>query len=393
MRTFRSLHHRNYRLYFIGQLVSLIGSWTQTTTLMWIAHQKTSLAQWPAYLVAMQIGPTFFFGPLGGSLADRVSKRRLIFFTQACFLVTAGLLLGLYWCDQLSLMAMLLIMFMHGCVQAVDLPARLSFVPSLVPREDLVNAVALNSLLFNVARAIGPAIAGLLLKFGGPGWCFLVNGISYLAVLLALVMMTLPPKEEGQTVAKDQAGGFRMIFRERQLLTLVIVAGLAAIGGWPLLALLPSFASTVLLQGEDGYTTMLSCIGIGALLAALTAATFGSEDRRRRILIGGLVFVSIALAILAVTDHRLVAYGACVLFGYGMILFFATGQAVVQLSVTDQDRGKVMGVWAMILSAGVPMGNLVFGPTADAIGLTAVLFIQMGTIIIAAIVLTLGKIR
>lgn len=392
MRTFRSIRHRNYRLYFIGQLVSLIGSWTQTTALMWIAHQKTDTSQWPAFLVAVQIGPTFLFGTWGGALADHVPKRRLIFLTQTCFLIAATILLGLFYLDALTLWVMLGVMFFHGCVQAVDLPARLAFVPGLVPREDLINAVALNSLLFNAARAVGPAIAGFLLHLSGPGLCFMVNAISYLAVLLALWMMVLP-KEELVVPEKTPGGGFGVLHREKGLLALVLVAGLVAIGGWPLLALLPSFASKVLGRGEDGYSMLLSSVGAGALLAALTTATIGSETRRRRLLFVGLCLVAVALVGLATTWEQ---YGAIVwsmVFGFGMILFFATGQSAVQLSVGNQDRGKVMGVWAMMLSAGVPMGNLVFGPAADAFGLTAILISQAVIVSIAALIILIGRVR
>ncbi len=392
MRTFRSLRHRNYRLYFIGQLVSLIGSWTQMTTLMWLAHKRTDTAQWPAFLVAMQIGPTFLFGAFGGALADRVPKRRLIGVTQSGFLLAALALMGLYYADALSLWAMLGIMFFHGCVQAIDLPARLAFVPGLVPRENLVNAVALNSLLFNTARAVGPAIAGFLLQVAGPGLCFCVNAVSYLAVLLALAWMTLPPEEPVPAV-RTPGGGFGVLARDRRLLALVLVAGLAAVGGWPLLALLPSFASQVLGRAEDGYSMMLSAVGGGALLAALTAATYGSEVRRRRLLFGGLCLVALALTGMAAATEQWMALGACAVFGYGMILFFATGQSAVQLSVPNHDRGKVMGVWAMMLSAGVPMGNLVFGPAADAFGLTRVLLVQAATVTVAAAIILIWKVR
>ncbi len=370
----------------------MIGSWTQTTALMWIAHQKTGLAQWPAFLVAVQIGPTFLFGALGGSLADRVPKRRLIVATQSCFLTAAGILMALYYLDALTLWVMLAIMFFHGCVQAIDLPARLAFVPGLVPREDLINAVALNSLLFNAARAIGPAIAGFLLHVSGPGLCFLVNAISYLAVLFALRLMTLPPEEE-IVPAKTPGGGFGVLSREGRLLALVLVAGLVAIGGWPLLALLPSYAAKVLGRGEDGYSMLLSSVGAGALLAALTAATYGSETRRRRLLFAGLCLVAMALVGMAAASEQIGAMAACILFGYGMIMFFATGQSAVQLSVLNQDRGKVMGVWAMMLSAGVPMGNLVFGPAADAFGLTAVLLAQAGIVLLAASIILFGRVR
>jgi predicted MFS family arabinose efflux permease len=175
-------------------------------------------------------------------------------------------------------------------------------------------------------------------------------------------------------------------------LTLVLLAGLVASGGWPLLALLPSFSHRVLERGEGGYGTLLSAVGIGALSGALTAATFGSEIRRRLLLFGGLVMVSAALVGLFATTLLPLATACCVVFGFGMILFFAIGQAAVQLGTADADRGKVMGIWAMMLSAGVPLGNLVLGPAADVFGIKAVIAIQAGAISIAAAILLVKKV-
>jgi predicted MFS family arabinose efflux permease len=394
MRTFRSLRHRNYRLYFAGQLVSLIGSWTQITALMWLAHvQSDGESKWPAFLAAVQIGPTFLLGPWGGLIADRVSKRGLIIRTQAVFLSCAVALIVLHVTGSLSVWAMLAVMFVHGIVQAIDLPARLSFVPGLVERTDLANAVALNSLLFNVARALGPAVAAILLSLGptGPLWCFALNAVSYLAVIIALTGMRIPPNPDVPHAASPH-GGFRVLAHTPGLLTLVFLAGLVACGGWPLLALLPSFADRVLGHGEGGYGTLLSAVGIGALGGALVAATFANDVRRKVLLFGGLVVVSAALIGLFITTMLSVATACCVVFGFGMILFFATGQAAVQLGTADADRGKVMGIWAMMLSAGVPLGNLVLGPAADVFGIKNVIAVQAATIALTATLLLIRRV-
>ncbi len=361
------------------------------TALMWLAHERTGLAQWPAILAAVQIGPTFFLGPWGGMLADRWPRRQLIACTQSAFLLAALVLFGLYLSDSLSIEAMLAVMFVHGVIQALDIPARLAFIPGLVGRNDLANAVALNSLLFNVARAIGPAIAGVLLATGGAEWCFAFNTFSYFAVLLALFLMRLPPAELS-TSARTPGGGFRVLARQPGMLTLVLLAGLVAIGGWPLLPLLPAYAAKVLDLREGGYGTLLSAVGIGALLAALTAATIGGDVRRKVLLGGGLVLVCLALIGLSATRVPWVATGCCGLFGFGMILFFATGQTAIQLGTADADRGKVMGVWAMMLSAGVPLGNLVFGPAADAFDVPTVLACQAAAIALAAGVLAIRRV-
>jgi predicted MFS family arabinose efflux permease len=177
------------------------------------------------------------------------------------------------------------------------------------------------------------------------------------------------------------------------LLTLVLLAGLVAVGGWPLLPLLPAVAELRLGLGQGGYGTLLSSVGFGALGAALTAATIGNDVRRKLLLLGGLVAAATGLVGLSLTRSLPVAAGCCVLFGFGMILFFATGQTVVQLGTADADRGKVMGVWAMMLSAGVPLGNLVFGPAADMFTVPPVVAVQAAAIALAVVILVMRRVE
>ena len=264
--------------------------------------------------------------------------------------------------------------------------------------------MALNSLLFNVARAIGPALAALLLAIGtdGPLWCFLINAASYLAVIIALAGIRVagsPPVEVNRQFTDTTSGfsrrflgGFHALAIAPGHLTLAFLAGLVAMGGWPLMALLPSIASG-LGRAEGGYGTLVSAVGIGALAAALTAATFGSEIRPKVLLLGGLILVASALVGLWASAALPISTACCVLFGYGMILFFVTGQSVVQLGTGDADRGKVMGIWAMMLSAGVPLGNLVLGPAADVLGVKTVIAIQSATIALAATILALRRLE
>jgi predicted MFS family arabinose efflux permease len=371
-------------LYFVGQLFSLIGSWTQNTTLMWLAHEATHQAKWPAFLIAAQIGPTLFFGPWGGSLADRIPKRRLIGVTQFGFLLTALAILACYAWGWLDVWVMLALMVVHGFIQAVDLPARMAFVSDLVPRSHLVNAVALNSLLFNVARAVGPAFAGVLLSSLGPAACFGFNAFSYGAILVALAWMHLPPPQR-EIHDHSLVGGFRALRQRPSLAYLVAVAGVVAIGGWPLLALLPAYVEHRVRGSAENYTLLLSAVGMGALLAALTAARFANERSRRWFMHSGIGLVSVACVLLASTTALPWALVGCGLFGFGMILFFAIGQSTIQMGIDDVNRGKVMGIWAMVLSAGVPCGNLVFGPAADRWGVATVLGVE--AVLIAAVAL------
>jgi MFS family permease len=387
--TFRSLRHRNYRLYFFGQLISLVGTWMQTTALMWLVYRISGKSMWPALITVVQILPTLILGPWGGALADRWAKRPLIFWTQSAFLVLAVVLAVLVLFGSAEPWQLLVVTAATGVVTAVDLPARLSFVMDMVGREDLINAVALNSLLFNAARAIGPMLAGWLIVVMGPGQCFLVNAVSYVAVLWALASMDisgapragnlgLSPKRGGETSALLE--GFRYLASKPALIFLILLAGSTALFGWPYQALLPALAHGLeVAKGgrpggpETGYGWMLSGTGAGALAAALTVAAFGSASRNRTFIASGVAIVTASLLGLSQADDLFLAVGFSALIGYGLILFLATSQSVFQLSSEEHNRGRVMAIWAMVLSGAVPLGNLLGGPAADHWGVSPVL--------------------
>lgn len=373
--TFRALRHRNYRLYFAGQIVSLTGSWVQTAALMWLAYDLTSQSRWPALVSAAQVLPTLLLGVWGGGLADRLPRRPLIFAAQTGLLILAVALAGIVALGQATPEVLLLLSLGVGVVHAIDTPARLAFVIDLVGRDDLMNAVALNSLVFNVARAVGPALGGVLLPAFGPAACFLVNALTFAAVLGALAAMHLPPHAprvvpEG---AAAPAGGFRHLARRRDLLLLIGLAGAMAFFGWPLLSLLPAVADRQLNAGNAGYSWMLSAIGSGALVGALLVASYGTPARRRRFLVSGVLTGVLSLLGLALARSLPLAVACCALSGCGLILFFATGQATLQLGADEHNRGRIMGIWLMVLSGAQPAGNLAGGLLADRFGVAPVL--------------------
>jgi MFS family permease len=378
--TFRSLRHRNYRLYFFGQLISLMGTWMQTTALTWLAFHLTQKSTWPAIIVAAQVLPTLFFGALGGAVADQWPKRTLIFFTQAVYLVLALILAGLVHFNTLAPgqppWQLLVVTVASGLVQAIDLPVRLAYMMDLVGRDDLMNAVALNSVQFNVARVLGPAVAGIILFAWGSEPCFLANALSYLAVLWALAAMDVAvPERRAPTGQPGQSllAGFHYLAGRRELAFLVLLASTTSFCGWPFLSLLPALSQNRLGAQESGYSLMLSGTGLGALAAAGAVATFGSLERSRLLIGAGVVVVCLGLACLALAPSLAAAAGCCALIGFGLILFLATTQSVVQLGARDHNRGRVMGIWAMTQSGAVPLGNLFFGPLADKLGITTAL--------------------
>jgi MFS family permease len=366
--TFRSLKHWNYRLYFCGQLVSLTGSWMQTTALTWLAFEITNQSKLPAAILASEQLPTVLLGAWAGYLADRWSRRALLLVTQSGLLILALVLAGLVSAGAASAWSLLLLTALSGVVQAVDLPVRLAFVTDMVEREDVMNAVALNSLLFNVARAIGPGLAGIVLIQAGPVPCFIANGLSYLALVVALLFMNDPPASPHAKVSGETGeirAGFAYLLARPGLILLIALSGLLCLCAWPFLSLLPGLAQHILAEQADGYGQMLSATGFGALAAALTVATFGTFARRQLFIDMGVWLIGTALLGLSWVNSLPLAITWCALLGFGLILFFPTSQAVVQLGAADHNRGRIMAIWAMVQRGALPLGYLISGPAAD----------------------------
>jgi MFS family permease len=384
--TFRALRHRNYRLYFFGQLISLVGTWVQTAALMWLAYDLTKESRWPAWIMAAQILPTFFLGGIGGLLADRLPKRGLIIGTQTALLVLALLLALLVMTREVAPWQLLVVNAASGLVNALDLPARLTFVMDMVGRGDLPNAVALNSLVFNAARLVGPLVASALLVLG-PGPCFLVNALSYLAVLVALLCMHVVETASASTISMGSTIGAAIVYITSRpgLALLFLLTAVVSVFGWPFQSLLPALAEKRLGLDKESYGLMLSGAGLGALMAALIVATFTSRSRRRLFLTAGIVVVVIGLLGLSATDRLAPAVVCCSLVGCGMILFLTTGQAIVQLSAGPDNRGRIMGFYAMVVSGAAPLGNLIVGPAADRWGVARVLLVQGLACAVAAV--------
>ena len=369
LRTFRSLRHRNYRLYFAGQLVSFTGSWMQSAALMWLVFDRTREPYWPPLLLVAQVGPTLLLGPVGGALADRLPKRKLIAATQLGFLLVAVTLATLTAVGAVYPWLLLTVMAVSGVVQAVDLPARLAFVPDLVPRDDLMNAVSLNSLLFNSGRAIGPALAGLVFLLVGDGqaaagavWCFALNAVSFAAVLAALSRISVPGERRGLSPPSGGLrAGLRHVVARPPLFALLLLTGATCVFGWPAVSLFPAYTATALGHAEREYSLLVSGLGAGALVGALTTASIGSVGLRGALLAGGATLVAVGLGGLAVAPALPAALAAAATLGFGLVMFLSTGQSAVQLSVPDEVRGRVMALWAMTLAASAPVGHLLAG--------------------------------
>lgn len=403
--TFRSLRHRDYRLYFFGQIVSFTGTWMQNAALMWLVFDLTNNPMWPPILLVAQVGPTLVLGTLGGSLADRLSKRRLLLTTQSLFLTNAVILTGLAVGGWVNPWVLVLLQLSNGLVQAVDLPARLAFVPDLVPRYDLINAISLNSLLFNSARAIGPALAGILfvvverLTAGiahsvpvawGAAACFGLNSVSYAAVLWALGQIRVTGASSDPIGEGSAWDGVRYVLARPVLGAVLLLTGMLSVFGWPVMSLFPAYTRMVLGLGVEHYSTLVSSLGAGALAGALLTATFGTVARRGVFFLAGSGFTTAGLAGMTLAMDIVVAAGAASLLGVGLVLFLSTGQSVLQLSANDRARGRVMALWAMTLSASAPLGHLLAGILATRFGVIPVMVgMTIGAAGVVALVLLL----
>ncbi len=389
--TFRSLRHRNYRRYFFGQIVSFTGTWMQSAALMWLMYDLTGDPRWPSWLLVAQVGPTILLGTFGGGLADRYPKRRLILCTQAAFLCNAIILTFLAATGAAVPMLVLALMMVSGVVQAIDLPARLAFVPDLVPKEDLINAVGLNSLLFNSARAVGPALSGLMFLAAelmlplfpagtdsvavGAVACFAFNSVSFVAVLLALRGITVTGDATAGRSGEPASAwdGFRYLGANPLLGGLVMLTLVICVFGWPLITLLPVFTRLELQRNEKIYSLLVSMVGTGALFAAFATATFGNAARRGSFLVAGASACAIGLFLVSQAHSAWLAAIGCAIAGFGLILYLATGQSTLQLAVPDAKRGRVMALWAITLSASAPLGHLMAGQAVTAFGVRPVL--------------------
>ncbi len=367
--TFRALRHRNYRLFFYGQLVSLIGTWMQTTAMSWLVYQLTGSKLLLGVVAAVSSAPMIFFSLWGGALADRYPKRAIILCTQAAQMLPAFLLAGLAWAGMATPPIIIAIAAVSGIAMAFDMPARQAFTLDMTSREDLLNAISLNSSIFNGARIIGPALAGLVIGSVGTPVCFLINGMSFIAVIISLLMMRLPPYVPQPAAARASAwSGLLYVLRHRRVRTILGLLGTVGIFGWSYAVLLPAFARDVFGSGANGYGGLMSASGVGALAGALTVATAGHVFPPRNVALAGNWLFSAALIAFAYTTNYYLALVLMCLGGFGMLLFFSTSNTVMQTIVPDEMRGRVLGVWGLVFGAMIPLGSLEAGWLAEWLG-------------------------
>ena len=369
--TFAALKHRNFRLFFVGQLVSLIGTWMQITAQSWLVYQLTGSKVLLGTVAAVGSLPMLLLSVWGGSVADRYPKRTVVFFTQTGMMLTAFVFAALVGSGHIQPWHILVLAALGGVAMAFDMPARQAFTVEMTSHEDLMNAVSLNSSIVNGARVVGPAVAGFLMAYVGMTWCFLLNGLSFFAVLAGLLMMRLPkfvPPAKPHSTGRHVMEGFAYVAGHRRVRTLLLLFGVVGIFGWSYAVLLPAYATDILHVGESGYGGLLSANGFGALLGALTVATYGNRLRPRLMIFGGLWLFSAMLVLLAVVRWYPLVLACLAVGGWGMLLYFSTTNTLLQSSVTHEMRGRVMGIWALVFGGMMPLGGIESGLLSQAAG-------------------------
>ena len=368
---FRALRHRNYRLFFSGQIISLVGTWMQSVAQSWLVYRLTGSSLLLGLVgFAGQI-PVFLLAPIGGVVADRYSRHRIVIATQSASMALAFILAALTLLGHIRVWEIMLVASLLGVVNAFDIPARQSFIVDMVHSDDLINAIALNSSMVNGARVLGPAIAGITVAAVGEGWCFLANGASYIAVIAGLLLMIVPAHEgrpDSASGIERIAEGFRWVARTAPIRALLLLLGLVSVTGMPYAVLMPIFADKVLNGGARGLGILMGASGVGALAGTLTLAA----KREVRGLGRWIAFASFGFGASMILFASSRSYPLSVVLlvpvGFCMMLQMSSSNTLIQTMVPDELRGRVMAVYSMMFMGMAPFGALVAGTVANHIG-------------------------
>lgn len=387
--TFAALKHYNYRLWFIGQMVSMMGTWMQSTAQGYLIYQLTNSTTYLGLVVFISGVPTWLFTLFGGVVADRIPRRTLMVITQTTMMILAFILGALVFAKVVQPWHILVLAFLLGVANAFDAPARVSFVLELVPREDMTNAIALNSTMFNIATVVGPSVAGLTYAAFGPAWCFTINGISFIAVIVALLLMHI--KKDVKEIRNSKAiadivEGLRYVFASRLILNLIGAVGLMGVFGFGLLNLLPAWATDVLHGNEVTNGLLVSARGFGALVSALMLASMVKSNIRGKFWMIGLLVMPVSLFIFALIRWLPLSLVGLVFVGWSLMMVTNNCNTLIQSDVPDVLRGRVMGVYSLIFNGAIPIGALLAGAVAEHIGAPLTAMICAAILLVYALV-------
>src|SRR5882724_503207 len=377
----RAFRYRDFRLFWSGQLISLVGTWMQSVGQAWVVLEITGSPFKLGMITALQFGPMLFLSFLAGALADRVRKRRLLLLTQSALMVQAFALAALDWTGHIQYWHVAVLATVYGIANTLDLPARQSFVVQIVGKNDLINAIALNSAVFNGARVVGPAVAGLLVARYGVAIAFLLNGLSFLGVIAALLAIHNEGEARpraGDTLGQEILQGLRYAW-ETPLIVLILafmlVTSLFVVNFG---VVVPLVAREVLHEGAHGFGLLMASLGVGALAGAGALALVGRGRAPVWLLAGAALIDAVGLMVLGLVRHFWVAAALLGVMGFAMIVFMASSNTTLQVTVPDALRGRLMGLYAFVFVGMNPLGALFIGSVAEKWGVPAACIVGGG---------------
>lgn len=367
---FPAFKHRNYRLYFLGQLISMAGMWLQRVAQGWLIYQLTHSAFWVGTTAALGLLPLLFFTLPGGVIVDRFPKKKILYFTQAVAMILAFLLYLVTITNNANVFTISLLAFLLGLVDCLDKPARQAFVIELVGKEDLPSAIALNAGIFNGARVLGPAIAGFIIGIGGVSMAFLINAISFIPILFALYQVRVReeiPKEHPHPLMALKEG-ISFAYAHRAIRYLLLFIGGVSIFGWSYTTLLPVVAQSVFNMDATGLGYLYAVSGAGAVLATAMISTFSKEVSVMRFIVVGCLLFSFSTFLFSLTRNVVIAYPLLFLAGFGLVIQFSVINSLIQYMVPNEMRGRIMSLFVLMAVGTSPIGNFQIGILAEYFG-------------------------
>ncbi|MDM7924194.1 MAG: MFS transporter [Pyrinomonadaceae bacterium] len=384
---FRALRHRNFRYFFAGQFISLTGTWMQSVAQSWLVYRLTGSVMLLGVIGFASQFPVFLLSPLGGAIADRFDRRKILIVSQFSSMTFAAALAVLTLTESIQIWQIFVIAIGLGITNAFDIPTRQAFAVDMVGREDLMNAIALNSSMFNGARIIGPAIAGILVAVVGEGWCFAGNAISYVAVITGLMLMNIKPviHEHTGSVVGHIAEGFKYVATTKPVRALLLLLGLVSLMGMPFSVLMPMIAEKHL--GGDASTLgfLMGASGAGSLLAALLLASRRAVFGLGKWVIFACAGLGISLILFSFSTSSWLSALILVPVGFSMMTQMSSSNTLVQSMVPDSLRGRVMSVYSMMFMGMAPLGAIFAGTTAEYLGAPVTIAIGGAVCLIAAV--------
>lgn len=393
----RALRHRSYRLFWTGNFLSNIGSWMQNVAQGWLVLELTNSPFLLGLVGFTQFVPALLFSLPGGVIADRVNRRQLLLGTHTAMLLLTLTLAVSISLDVISYTEILVVVFLLGTASAINAPAYQAMVQDTSSREDVLNAIALNSMQFNMSRFLGPSVAGVLVSTVGLASCFYINSLSFLAPLIALALLHYQPTAHaaGGSALERMVEGFRYIWTHRTMLVLISIVAMVSLFGLPYLVFLPVFARDVLEVGARGLGYLVSASGGGALLGGLVLATWPQERRRGPLVLAGTLLFFAAVLVLALSRNYYVSLAALVVAGGAMVCSVATVNSLIQTVVPDAVRGRVLSMHTMAYLGFSPLGSLLVGTLANFMGTPAALVacVSLPLVVVVIIALAVPAIR